>query len=131
MIFLDANIPMYLVGAEHPNKAYARRLVEASVSRQDRLVTDVEVLQEVLHRYAALRRFDAIQPAFDVLLGLVDEVFPIDTDDVQSAKQVLIGGSDLSARDALHIAVMRRHGIDTIMSFDRGFDRSPGLTRLG
>ncbi|MGI8699625.1 MAG: type II toxin-antitoxin system VapC family toxin [Nocardioidaceae bacterium] len=131
MIFLDANIPMYLVGAEHPNKSSARRLVEASVSRQDRLVTDVEVLQEILHRYAALRRPDAIQPAFDVLLGLVDDVFSIDTDDVQSAKQVLLAGSDLSARDTLHIAVMRRHGVDTIMSFDRGFDRSPGLTRLG
>jgi len=88
-------------------------------------------LQEFLHRYAALRRPDAIQPAFDVLVGLVDDVFSIDTDDVQSAKQVLLGGSDLSARDALHIAVMRRHGVDTIMSFDRGFDRSPGLTRLG
>lgn len=131
MIFLDANIPMYLVGAEHPNKLSARRLVEAAVNRQDRLVTDVEVLQEILHRYAALRRLDAIQPAFDLLLGLVDEVFSLDTDDVQSAKQVLFGGSGLSARDALHVAIMRRHGVDTVMSFDRGFDQAAGLTRLG
>lgn len=131
MKFLDANIPMYLVGAEHPNKIAARRLVETAVSRQDRLVTDVEILQEILHRYAALRRPDAIQPAFDVLLGLVDEVFAIDIDDVQAAKQVLFGTPALSARDALHVAVMRRYGIDTIISFDRGFDGAAGLTRLG
>lgn len=131
MIFLDANIPMYLVGAEHPNKASARRLVEAAVVRADRLVTDVEVLQEILHRYVALRRPEAIQPAFDALLGLVDETFPVELTDVESAKQLLLGASSASARDALHVAVMRRHEVDTIMTFDRGFDVYPGMTRLG
>ncbi len=46
---------MYLVGAEHPNNASARRLVEASVSRQDRLLIDDEVLQKIRRRYAAPR----------------------------------------------------------------------------
>jgi predicted nucleic acid-binding protein len=36
----------------------------------------------------------------------------------------------LSARDALHIAIMERHGIRSIMSFDRDFDRWPGLARI-
>ncbi len=130
MIFLDANIPMYLVGADHPNKASARRLVEVAVVRQDRLVTDVEVLQEILHRYVALRRPEAIQPAFDALLGLVDETFPVELPDVESAKQLVFGGGGVSARDALHVAVMRRHQVDTIMSFDRGFDTYPGITRI-
>jgi hypothetical protein len=35
-----------------------------------------------------------------------------------------------SARDAIHIAIMERHGIQRIMSFDRDFDRWPGLTRI-
>ena len=92
--------------------------------------TDVEVLQEILHRYAAIGRLDAIQPAFDALLGVVDEVFPIDAADVDLAKDVLLGGMSFTARDALHIAVLERHGVNRVMSFDADFDRRPGLTRL-
>jgi len=36
----------------------------------------------------------------------------------------------LSARDALHIAVMEQNGIGRILSFDSGFDGLPGITRL-
>lgn len=130
MILVDSNIPMYLVGADHPHKEGARRLLEEAVIRGDRLVTDVEVLQEILHRYVAIRRREAIQPAFDVLLGIVDEIMGIDTTDVHVAKDVVLGGYGLSARDALHLAVMNRHGVEAIMSFDAGFDRYPGAKRL-
>ena len=121
---------MYLVGADHPNKPRARTLVETAVSRGDALVTDVEVLQEVLHRYAALRRTDAIQPAFDVTLSLVDEVLPVRLTHVQRAKDILLGDYSLSARDTLHLAVMADADITRIMSFDAGFDSYPGIERL-
>ncbi|HYN20602.1 MAG TPA: type II toxin-antitoxin system VapC family toxin [Thermoanaerobaculia bacterium] len=98
--------------------------------KQERLVTDAEVLQEILHRYAAIRRRDAIQPAFDALLGLVDEVFPVDAASVERAKQILFGSSGLSARDALHLACMERHSVTRIMSFDGGFDGFPGISRI-
>jgi predicted nucleic acid-binding protein len=77
VIFVDSNIPMYLVGAEHPNKNRARELLDAAISRGDRLMTDAEVLQEILHRYSAIGRREAIQPALDVLLAVVDEVAAI------------------------------------------------------
>ncbi len=131
MILVDANIPMYLVGADHPNKLAATGALQGAVNRGERLVTDVEVLQEILHRFAAIDRLAAIQPAFDVLLAVVDETLPIDAEDVEAAKRIVLGGYKLSARDAVHLAVMRRHDIDTIMSFDRGFDRYPGVTRIG
>ena len=121
---------MYLVGTAHPNKARAQLLLQTAVARGERLVTDVEVLQEILHRYAAIRRLDAIQPAFDALLGVVDEVFPIDATAVDLAKDVLLGGMSFTARDALHIAVLERHGASQVMSFDSDFDRRPGLIRL-
>lgn len=130
MILVDANIPMYLVGAEHVNKRAARRVLEAAAARGERLVTDVEVFQEILHRYVAIGRPDAIQPAFDLLLAVVDETLSIDVEDVETAKQIIFGGYRLSARDALHVAVMVRHDIDTVMSFDQAFERYPGLTRL-
>jgi predicted nucleic acid-binding protein len=63
VILVDSNIPMYLVGASHPHKSDAQRLLEKLVSERQRLVTDAEVLQEILHRYVAINRRDAIQPA--------------------------------------------------------------------
>lgn len=45
MILVDANIPMYLVGADHPNKIAAKGALEGAVNREERLVTDAVVLQ--------------------------------------------------------------------------------------
>jgi predicted nucleic acid-binding protein len=122
---------MYLVGAAHPHKVDAQRLVEAAIAAGERLVTDAEVLQEILHRYVAIDRRDAIQPAFDALLGVVDEVFAVTTADVQKAKSIVLGTRLLSARDAIHAAVMAREGVGRIMSFDASFDGFPGIARLG
>ena len=130
MIFVDSNIPMYLVGAEHPNKSRAQLLLQTAVAQGERLVTDTEVLQEILHRYAAISRLDAIQPAFDSLLGVIDEVFPVEHADVDLAKDVLLGGNSFTARDALHIAVLERRAVSRVMSFDSDFDKRPGLTRI-
>ena len=121
---------MYLVGADHPHKSDAQRALERLVSRRERLVTDAEVLQEILHRYVAIDRRTAIQPAFDVLLAIVDEVFAVDVDTVERAKAIVLARERLSARDALHVAVMERQGVTRILSFDAGFDGVPGIERL-
>jgi predicted nucleic acid-binding protein len=73
VILVDSNIPMYLVGAPHAHKSDARRLLEKVVSERQSLVTDAGVLQEILHRYVAIDRRDAIQPAFDALIGIVHQ----------------------------------------------------------
>jgi hypothetical protein len=130
LIFIDSNIPMYLVGADHPHKVDAQRLLEQLIAKEERLVTDAEVLQEILHRYAAIERRDAIQPALDAIVDIVDEVYAIEASDVERAKTVLAGSRQLSARDALHIAIMERHGVELILSFDSGFDSRPGIMRL-
>ncbi len=130
MILVDSNIPMYLVGGPHVHKTDAQQLLEKFISSRQRLVTDAEVLQEILHRYVAIQRRDAIQPAFDALLGVVDEVLPVDRIAVDRAKEIVLGYTGLSARDAVHLAVMESHGIDQILTFDSGFDQFPGITRL-
>jgi uncharacterized protein len=130
VILVDSNIPMYLVGAPHAHKSDARRLLEKVVSDRQSVVTDAEVLQEILHRYVTIDRRDAIQPAFDALIGIVDQVLAIDRSIAGRAKQIVLGYRQLSARDAVHIAVMEHHGIEQIMTFDSGFDGFPGITRL-
>jgi predicted nucleic acid-binding protein len=130
MIFIDSNVPMYLVGAEHPHKIDAQRMLERCVADDERLVTDAEVLQEILHRYVAIVRRDAILPAFQAILGVVDEVFAVELRDVERARDILFASAQLSARDAVHLAIMERNRIETIISFDSGFDGYPGITRL-
>jgi hypothetical protein len=130
VIFVDSNVPMYLVGAAHPHKADSQRLLERLIAERRRLVTDAEVLQEILHRYVAIRRRDAIQPAFDVMLGVVDHVFPVDRAVVDRAKAIVLGMDRLSARDAIHLAVIEQHGIKQVLSFDAGFDGLPGIERM-
>jgi len=120
---------MYLVGADHPHKKDSQAAIEALVAARVRMVTDAEAFQEILHRYAAIRRPAAIQPAFDALRSLVDDVFPVEESHVYSAKDLVHSRKGLSSRDALHLAVMNAHGVDRIMSFDRGFDGIPGVTR--
>jgi len=121
---------MYLVGTPHPHKTDAQRLLEKLTRDRQRLVTDTEVLQEILHRYVSINRRDAIQPAFDALLGVIDEVLPVDYDAVEHAKQIVLQYQRLSARDAVHLAVMNEYGIQRILSFDSGFDSFPDITRL-
>jgi len=130
VIFVDSNVPMYVVGAAHPNKDRVLAVLAQLVGEGERLVTDVEVYQEILHRYTAIRRLDAIDAAFASLDALTDEILPFGISEVRAAKALLDSVDGLSARDALHVAVMRRAGIHRILSFDQGFDVCPGVDRL-
>ena len=121
---------MYLIGAPHPHKSEAQLLLERLIASGQRLVTDAEVLQEILHRYAAIDKREAIGPAFQLLSDLVDEVFAIEKADVLRAGEIVQNRALLSARDSVHIAVMERHEIRSILSFDGDFDRWPGLKRI-
>jgi predicted nucleic acid-binding protein len=130
VIFIDSNIPMYLVGGPHPKKAEAQILVERLAAAGQRLVTNAEVLQEILHRFTAIDRRSAIEPTMKLILDLVDEVFPIEKVDVLRASAITQSHTSLSARDSLHIAIMERRGVQSILSFDADFDRWPGLRRI-
>ena len=127
-ILIDSNIPMYLIGGEHPNRERARVLLEVAVAARETLVTDAEAFQEILHRYVAINRREAIEPAWTALRRVVDEIFPVELEDVDRAKRLALT-SRLGARDALHAAVMQRRDVAEIMSFDATFDRIPGISR--
>lgn len=131
MIFIDSNVPMYLIGAEHPLRSRARERVEEAVAAGETLCSDAEVLQEILHRYTSIGRPEFIDPGFAALLGVVDVVFPIERADVERARRLMLNVKSLSARDALHVAVMQAHDVGQILSFDRGFDGIPGIERIG
>lgn len=130
MIFIDSNIPMYLIGAPHPHKTEAQILLERVIAAGERLATDAEVLREILHRYTAINRRDAISPALQLTLEIVNEVFAVEKADVLRAGEIVQTPSALSARAAIHVAIMERSKIHKIVSFDADFDRWPGLHRI-
>jgi uncharacterized protein len=130
VIFVDANVPMYLVGQEHPHKVDAQHTLERLAGERRRLMTSSEVFQEILHRCVSTGRRDRIERTFETLRGIVDEVLAVDEADVFAAKDIVHAHERLSARDALHVAVMRRRRVNDILSFDRGFDAITGIRRL-
>jgi uncharacterized protein len=130
VIFIDANVPMYLVGGEHPHKLDAQRLLGRLTVERRPLVTSSEVLQEIMHRYVSAGRRDWIEVAFNAVSSIVDEVLAVEEADVFTAKDLVLAYPQLSARDAVHAATMRRHQITEILSFDSGFDAITGIKRL-
>ena len=130
MIFVDSNVPMYLVGTHHPNKARACELVGKLIRDGERFVTDVEVYQEILHRYTAIRRSDAIDAAFRSLDAISDEVLTFGMPEIRVARTIIDSVEGVSARDALHVAIMRGSRVNRILSFDRGFDVFSDIERI-
>lgn len=62
--------------------------------------------------------------------SIVDDVLGFGLAEIRSARAIIGAVPRLSARDALHVAIMRGAGITRILSFDSGFDRCPGIARI-
>jgi hypothetical protein len=129
--FLDANVPIYAVGRPHPLKEPSAQVLMLVAERPEAFLTDAEVLQELLHRYLALRLWPQGRDVFRHFAELMRErVEPVDAVDVEQAALLAGQYPDLGARDLLHAAVMSRLGVRSIVSADAGFDRLPGVERL-
>ena len=68
IVFLDANVVMYAVGSDHPYRLPCQQVMSAIVNDMLRAAIDTEIVQEILHRYGALRRYaEAVAIAQDLL----------------------------------------------------------------
>ena len=129
-VFLDANIFMYAVGASHPHKAPSVRLLESIAGNGVESVTDVEVLQELLYRYWAVKQLEQGLTLCDQVIRVIPAVLPVSMSDVLVAKHLLAQHRTIEPRDAIHAAVMLNHGLTRLYSYDHHFDCIPGLKRL-
>jgi predicted nucleic acid-binding protein len=119
---------MYVVGARHPNRDRLETYLRSH--ERETYVTSAEVYQEVIHRYVAIDRRHAIRDCFSFLDGIVRNVFPITRQDTERAGTIVLAERRLSGRDALHVAVMEIHGVESILTCDEDFDHWPGISRL-
>lgn len=129
MLLIDSNVFMYAAGAEHPHKepsvSFLRRVARGEV----RGAVDAEVLQEILHRCRAIGRWQEGRRVYDRARTIGGLVIPVNVEVLDSARRLLDGHPGLTARDALHAAVVDLHGLEGIVSYDRDFDVVEGLRR--
>lgn len=126
MLYVDSCIPMYLIGAAHPNKNRVLQMVPTLLSGAEPLVTSAEVFQEILHRYRALKDSANLGRAYDALEELVERVVEVRKEDVDQSRIFLAEYSRLSSRDCLHVAIMKRLKCKRIWTFDHGFETVAG-----
>ena len=132
-MYVDTSVFMYAAGGPSEFKAPCLELLRAGASGRLSLVTSAETLQESLHRYRSLRREGELDAVFDAVLASTVAVLPVELDDLLAARDlgrrvpVEVG---LSARDLVHGAIARRHGLSQIVTTDAGFDHIPGIVRV-
>lgn len=129
--FLDTNVPIYAAGRPHPLKEPCAQVLLLVAEQPQAFVTDAEVLQELLHRYLALRLWLQGREVFRRFTELMRErVETVQADDVERAAALADAHPELGGRDLLHAAVMQRLGLRHICSTDTGFDRLTEVERL-
>mgnify|MGYP001285130400 FL=1 len=129
MILVDANVIMYAAGAEHPHKRPSVALLERVARGELEATIDAEVLQEILHRYRAIGRWEDGRRVYDLARQLFRNVVPVTAEVLDRARRILDTDRRIMARDALHAAVVMTEGLEAVCSWDRDFDRIKGLVR--
>lgn len=129
-VFIDVNIVMYAAGGPHAHREPSARLLERIVHGEVEAVSDTEILQEVLYRFWRLNQIKVAVKMIDQVVQLIPALLPIEASDGILAASLLSQHPQIEPRDAVHAAVMLRHRITHLYSYDRHFDAIPGLTRL-
>lgn len=88
----------------------------------------IEEILHVRHRRSGdrARAVDDGRAASSVLLAL----HPVGEHELEAALEIFRAHGTLHARDAVHVAVARRHGLTRLLSTDRGFDDVEDLRRI-
>lgn len=128
--FIDANIVVHATGSDDQLKLACRTVLELAGDQPGACVTSAEVLQELLHVGLRRGRLQRVSEMLEsCLLAVSGAVEPVHGSDVLWAYAQAPVNS-LQARDLVHLAVMNRLGITSIVSSDRAFDRVQGIARL-
>jgi hypothetical protein len=137
--FIDANVPIYAVGIDHPYKEPCDRIIQAVIVGELSAVTDAEIIQEIIHRYLSQRRPEGLQIAGSFMTALTaassgslssqESILPVTATDMTRCLALLREYPFLRTRDAVHTAVMLEHGISNIITADRHFDQVKEVIR--
>jgi len=130
VFFLDANILMCALGKPHLYREPCLKVLGAVQADAIDVVTNVEMLQEILHRYRVVGSPDLAERVFTQARTLCEVVLPVRLRDVDLAATLLKRFPSIQVRDAIHAATMLHAGIRRILSTDRHFDAIKGIRRI-
>ncbi len=132
LVFLDVNIPMYAAGTEHELKVPSTWIMEEVVEGRLNACIDTEIIQEVLYRYGAIHQWNVGARIARNLLDIIPTIYSVTPDDSYNTIELFgtIGPKGIPARDCIHAAVMKTHGITKILSTDKHFDSIEDVIRL-
>ena len=128
--FLDANVLMYAAGGPHSLREPCRAALQAAIDQRVSLVTDSEVLQEILHRYFTLQKPEIAREVYGAATQLCDEVLPVSERTTARARELLLQYRNITTRDAIHIAAMEEGGLRRLLSTDSDFDTVDEVQRV-
>jgi uncharacterized protein len=129
-VFLDTNIIMYSVGGSHPLRKPCRTCLEKIYEGKLSVITNAEVLQEILYRYISLNEKEKALQLTNSFIEICESVYPVTVDDVTLAMELIKKKKLPHIRDAIHAATMMQHDIKEILSTDKHFDKLPGIKRI-
>ena len=115
--FIDANIFI-----ERWSNPEAKQLTD-SLNREKHC-TSVLVLAEVYHKL----KLKSIKNVFEYIRGIMGAIKIYDFTQ-QDLFDAIKNPSDININDKIHISVMKNNNIDTIISFDKGFDKDKTIKR--
>jgi predicted nucleic acid-binding protein len=121
---------MYVAGGSHANREPSRRLLDHVRLGKVEACSSTEVLQEILYRYSSIGRLDMASEVYELFVEVCPVILSVTLADTDRARDLVCGGTGVSARDAVHAAVMLNHSVEWIATFDAGFDRVSGIRRL-
>lgn len=128
--FLDSNIIMYAIGGPHALKSPCQRVIELVEQQQLHVVTNTEVIQEILYRYTAINRRALAVETGNLVMDIVEETFSVTADDMRLAGLLVHKHAQVNVRDAVHAATMIQHRVRSILTADRHFDQFTQLRRI-
>lgn len=129
-VYVDANIPMYVAGKDHPYRTACRQALALITSDVVQAATSVEVHQEILHRYLSLRLPDQARAVSEFLQIMVPVTLPVTLADIERARALIFSYPQVPARDLLHVAVMLNNQLTRILTVDRHFDSLTEVERV-
>ena len=121
---------MYVAGGDHPHRQPSRKFLERVRRGEAEGVTSTEVLQEILYRYAAIGRREMAREVYDLFVEICPVVLNVTLADTDRARDLLLAVDGISARDAVHAAVMLNHEVKWVATYDAAFSDIPGIRRL-
>jgi predicted nucleic acid-binding protein len=129
-VFVDTAVMMYAAGSEHPLREPCRRILDRVARGELAATTSVEVIQEILHRYRAIRRADGGIELAVRTLDAFAPVLPITHALMRRVPALAERYPDLAARDLVHLATCIHEGIGEIVTTDRAFDEVREVRRI-